>query len=393
MRYPSTLGQEQAALEVFAQEAADLGLDVTRLPFPSGMIDDPAASVAPNPTQVTNDRFQVLATSKGAGPLHLLLNGHMDVVPADAGARWTSGPFVPTRRVGRLFGRGAADMKCGFAVGTLALRALRDVVPDLFAQRRIGFFAAIEEECGGNGTLYAGLHQGVTAREVVVLEPTDLNLMVGGVGILWVDAIVTTRAGHAQAANDHANAIELGMQLFVVLKDWAAEVSRRVTDPALGSGAKWLAVNLGKVAAGDWPSSVPSRAVFSFRIAFPRAWTPQDAEQQVRDVVARAMPDEQVALELTGFRASGYLVDSNTDLVRDLAAAHCDVHGVVPELYSVASTTDARAYINTFGVPAVCYGATGHDLHGVDESVEIDSIAAAARTLARFILKRFEVPT
>jgi len=59
---------------------------------------------------------------------------------------------------------------------------------------------------------------------------------------------------------------------------------------------------------------------------------------------------------------------------------------------SVASTIDARAYINTFGVPAVCYGATGHDRHGVDESMEIDSIAAAARTLARFILMRFDPP-
>lgn len=387
---PSTMGQEQSALEVFAKEVGGLGLEVSRLPFPNGPVDHPAAGLAPDPTQMADGRFQVLATSKGQGPLHLLLNGHMDVVPASAEANWLSPPFKPTQRNGRLFGRGAADMKCGFAVGVLALRSLQDVAPELFAHRRIGFFAAIEEECGGNGTLLAGLHHGVTAREVVVLEPTNLDLLVGGVGVLWVDAILATRAGHAHAAHDCPNAIDLGMQLFVVLKDWVADVSRQSTDPALGEGAARLAVNLGKVDAGDWTSSVPSRAVFSFRVAFPRAWTPQDAEQRLRAVVAQALPEGQATLVLTGFRASGYCVNSDTALVRDLAAAHLHAHGVEPKQYALASTTDARTYLNTFGVPAVCFGATGHDLHGVDESVEIDSIAAAARTLARFILMRFD---
>ena len=51
----------------------------------------------------------------------------------------------------------------------------------------------------------------------------------------------------------------------------------------------------------------------------------------------------------------------------------------------MASTTDARLYLNDAGVPAVCYGPTGHDIHGIDESVELRSIVDGARTLARFI--------
>ena len=56
----------------------------------------------------------------------------------------------------------------------------------------------------------------------------------------------------------------------------------------------------------------------------------------------------------------------------------------------LGSTTDARFYVNRMGVPAVCYGAIGHDLHGVDESVDLQSIVDAARTLARFLLMRFQ---
>jgi acetylornithine deacetylase len=51
----------------------------------------------------------------------------------------------------------------------------------------------------------------------------------------------------------------------------------------------------------------------------------------------------------------------------------------------MASTTDGRLYLNDFDTPAICYGPTAHDIHGIDESVELRSIVGGARTLARFI--------
>ncbi len=56
----------------------------------------------------------------------------------------------------------------------------------------------------------------------------------------------------------------------------------------------------------------------------------------------------------------------------------------------LGSTTDARVYVNDFGIPALCYGASGGRMHGIDEYVDIDSISQAARTLARFIFERFK---
>jgi acetylornithine deacetylase len=53
------------------------------------------------------------------------------------------------------------------------------------------------------------------------------------------------------------------------------------------------------------------------------------------------------------------------------------------------STTDARLYLNDFNIPALCFGAVAHGMHGIDESVELQSIVDAARTLARFLLNRF----
>ncbi len=391
VRAPSTVGAEQAAMEVFATEAASIGLDIERLPFASGPRSDPRAGVAPNPAAMTPGRFQVLATTPGEGDIALLLNGHIDVVPAATPDLWTTPPFEPSRRDGHLHGRGAGDMKSGFAVGLLALRALRRIAPDLFARKRLGFLAVVEEECTGNGTLDAITTHGVTAPEVVVLEPSDLGLLIGGVGVLWAEIEVSSPAGHAQAAGAHPSAIDLGMKLVDRLRAWSAELGQSEPDAGIADGRVPYSVNLGTIKAGDWISTVPARATLGVRIGFPATWTVEQAEQRLRYVVAAfaACYPIKPRVTLTGFRARGYVLPSDTPLIRDLAAAHASAHGRQPASRVLGSTTDARVYVNDFGIPAVCFGAVAHAMHGIDESVELASIPAAARTLARFILMRF----
>lgn len=391
---PSTVGAEQPAMEIFARHAETLGLTIRRLPFSNEVVNDPRAGVTPPAHLLSAGRYQVLATTPGEGDLAILLNGHMDVVPAGAPELWTTPPFSPARREGRLYGRGSIDMKSGFAIGMLALHALRDVAPTLFAEKRLGFIAVLEEECTGNGTLLSIVDHGAIAPEVVVLEPTDLGLMLGGVGILWTDIKITSQAGHAHSAGGAASAIELGMRLVRGLHRWADDLQQTDPEPNMGANERAYNINLGKVSAGDWTSSAPASATFSVRIGFPRGWTPEQAETRMRSAIAdivMADPDfsARPIVTLSGFRAKGHLIASDTALVRDLSSAHADAHGAVPPTFMLGSTSDARIYVEDFGIPAVCYGATGRNLHGVDEYVELQSIVDAARTLARFLLMRF----
>ena len=374
---PSVVGSEQAALEIFSRQMEDIGLITQRLPFSNTPMADARAGIAPSVKNVSADRYQVLATTPGNSPLTVL--------------------FTPERRNGRMFGRGAGDMKGGFAIGYLALRALRDVEPQLFADRRLGFLAVIEEECTGNGTLRSIVDHDVHAEEVVLLEPTDLGLMLGGVGVIWIDISVTASSAHAQSAHSHANAVDLGMRLVQVLRDWAETLTRSHPEPSMSPEDNPYNVNLGTVHSGDWTSTAPASAVFSVRVGFPREWSPDRAEAEIRSLIsstAAGDPDfpRQPRVELSGLRAQGYLLDSDSALVRDLRAAHLDAHGELPVNFSLGSTTDARTYLNSFGVPAVCFGAIAHDMHGIDESVELESIVAAARTLSRFLLVRFGQP-
>ena len=173
---PSTVGSEQGAQEVVAAELARLGFDVTELEVPA----QTAAGAPGGVAQVSYaGRHNVLGRmNQGSSPC-LLLNGHVDVVPAET-ELWSSDPFVPVRSDGWLVGRGAEDMKGGFALGLLAIAALRRIRPEALSGE-IAFLSVIEEECTGNGTLAAG-NAGIVGDAVILLEPTDLHLLHGGVG-------------------------------------------------------------------------------------------------------------------------------------------------------------------------------------------------------------------
>lgn len=383
----STLGSEGPALDLFAAQLTELGFTATDLPFHPGLCDDPVAGVV---QRVSGPRRNTLAR-KGAGARTLLLHGHMDVVPADSPHLWTSPPFEPRRHDGWLYGRGAGDMKCGFALGVLALMALHAVDPD-FPPGQLSFLAAVEEECTGNGTLSA-CRQGVLADAVIALEPTGLDLLVGGIGILWCDITVPGQPTHAHTAHESDNAFSLLQHLTDALHGWSVRLNAEFPDPILDGIESPYTINVGQISGGDWPSSAPASATMRVRIGYPREWTALRAESEVRSLIARTAGtldfprDPQVVL--SGFRAQGYWLSPGHPLAVGLIDAHVDAHGVKPRSYSLGSTTDARFYVNDFDTPAVCFGPTVRSIHGLDEGVELASITQGARTLARFIAAWF----
>ena len=387
---PSTVGQEDAAQRAVAAELGRLGFQTAVLPVPEDIGDDPAAGV---PQASYAGRGNVAGhLVQGDGP-SLLLNGHIDVVPAEA-ALWSTPPFAACRQDGWLVGRGAGDMKGGYALGTLAVAALQAAVPG-WLHGRLSFVSVIEEECTGNGTL-ATARGGVLADAVVVLEPTGLGLLLGGVGILWAEVTVPGLPAHAESAHRAVNPVESAMSLIPPLKELEAEMAAALTGPFAGLDHA-CNVNVGVISAGDWPSSVPGQATLGVRIGFPPSWTPDQALDRVRQAVHGAvladpwLRQHPPRIRPHGFRAEGYFIDPAHPLVAALAAAHAGAHGAEPARFPLGSTTDARIYLNQFGVPAVAYGPVARNIHAVDEAVELASIVAGARALARFLASYYAV--
>ncbi|HEV8089181.1 MAG TPA: M20/M25/M40 family metallo-hydrolase, partial [Actinomycetota bacterium] len=128
MAAPSTVGREQDAQEVVEQELKRLHFEVSWLSIPEAIGDDPLAGVPQTSYEGRGDVIGRLGDDD-RGP-SLLLNGHIDVVPAGQPDLWVSSPFEPRRDGDRLYGRGTGDMKGGFAMATLALDALLAVEPE-----------------------------------------------------------------------------------------------------------------------------------------------------------------------------------------------------------------------------------------------------------------------
>jgi acetylornithine deacetylase len=245
----------------------------------------------------------------------------------------------------------------------------------------------IEEECTGNGTL-AAARAGVLADVVILPEPTGLELLLAGVGILWLDVVIAGRSAHAEAADRAVNPVDLAMRVVEALRDLEREMNADI-ELSMDGVAHPYNINVGTFAAGDWPSSVPAVATLRLRVGHPTAWTADEAEARVRQAIHEIgepwLQAHPPAIRPSGFRARGYALPPDHPLAERVAAAHASAHGVRPRATPMASTTDARLYLNDFGVPALCYGPTARDIHGIDESVELSSIVDGARTLARFI--------
>jgi acetylornithine deacetylase len=386
---PSVVGHEARAQEIVAAELARLGFGVSQVPIPPETAAQSPGGVA----QLSYaGRYDVLGRiNPGAGP-SLLLNGHVDVVPAEA-ALWSTDPFTPVVSGGWMTGRGAGDMKGGFAMALLAVSALRAAMPGALTGE-LSFLSVIEEECTGNGTL-AACQAGVLADSVVLVEPTDLDVLLGGVGVLWAEIVIDGVPAHAEAADRAVNPVRYLPAILEALAGLEEEMHAGAGDPAFSDVARPYNVNVGTVRAGDWSSCVPGQARLGVRVGYPRDRTPEETLDRVRDVVlAAAARDPWLAehppqVREAGYRAEGYLLSSDHPLATAMSDAHGWAHGVSPRRHVVGSTTDARYYVNQFGRPALAYGPRVRNIHGANEAVELASIVGGARTLARFIARYF----
>jgi acetylornithine deacetylase len=384
---PSVVGDEAGAQRLVAAELTRLGFRVRELEVPGTIGGRPGAGT---PQLAYAGRPVVVGELARPGDddgngRSLLVNGHVDVVPPGATELWSAPPFTPRVVDGWLHGRGAGDMKAGFAMALLAVAALLEAAPAALAGP-LSFVSVIEEECTGNGTL-AAAEAGVIADAVLLPEPTNLELMLEGIGILWLELTVEGRSGHAHVPREAANAVTLALPLLGALRGLAGEMNP--------DGGSRHALNVGTFHAGDWQSSVPGVARIGARIGFPAGWAVEDAQARVTAAIERAarqdpwLAQHPPTLRFNGFKADGYALDRDHDLVRTLELAHTQVVGAPPAIADGTATTDARTYLNRFGIPAVCYGPRVRNIHGIDEAVELASVVTGARVLARFLAAYF----
>ncbi len=384
----TTLGHEEAGQAVIAESLRELGLEPVDVPMdPDALHAHPAAS--PFDWDV-RDKRNVVATwapQRPDGGLSLILNGHIDVVSPQPLSHWTRDPFTAHVEDDWLYGRGAADMKCGLASILGAVKGLREL--GLTPNAAVHLQSVVEEECTGNGalqTLLAGYH----ADAAIIAEPFGAAITTSQVGVLWFDVVIEGLPGHAAESGHAVNAIEASLAMIGALRSLEAELNA-APPPPYNQYAHPIALNVGQIHAGDWNSTVPGECVTGYRIATypgtPLAQLRERIERVVADAAAErpeAFP-QAPAIVYRGFAAEGYALPQDHLLVDSLSSAYARHMGAPPALVATTGTTDARVFGHVGGIPSVCFGPYAEGAHGIGERVYLPSVVQTAQVMGLFI--------
>ena len=391
VRHRSLLGHEHGALTEMAAAFASLGLPVQRIPVvEADLADRPGWS----PPLVPYDgRDNVAAIHRPRHPTgrSLLLQGHVDVVPAGADDLWTTPPFEPSIRGGRMYGRGAADMKAGLASIVGAVAALRRAGLQPAAELQLA--AVIEEECTGNGA-FAVMHALPRPDAVLIPEPGPgyPALYVAEVGVVWAWVTVTGRPAHVREKHAGISAIEASVVVMEHFRDYEAHANaaeRR--HPMFAAENHPINVNVGTIEGGEWNSSVATRARIGVRVGVMPGHPATGVRAEIEALVARAAQDPRLrgatlAVAFRGFVADGCTFPAEQAISRLVSVTHQDVAGEALRPYVALGLTDARHYALT-GTEATCYGPDSDSIHGIDESVGLASVHQTTRVLALTIAR------
>jgi acetylornithine deacetylase len=334
----------------------------------------------------------------GSGPT-LLFNGHIDVVSAEPRSEWTSDPFAPEVREGRLYGRGACDMKGGIASMWMAAETLAQLGVRLGGDLVLATNTD-EESSGAGGT--ALVRHGLTADAGVVTEPTGFRVWVACRGSEYGVITVPGRAGHAEVRHPDwrvggaVNAIEkAGIVLDAIASlRWEWDANPRLQHPVLSPPSLLPTM----VTGGVWPVTYPSSCDLTVAVMYlpvqadSRGWG-ADVRQEVEEwILAECARDDWLAecpptIEWWPNGVMPMEIPEEEPLVATLLQASADV-GRTGRLGGLDSWYDGATFTRLAGIPALGYGPPGFDpegatvAHTIDEYVPVDGLVGCAQGLA-----------
>jgi acetylornithine deacetylase len=398
VRIPSITGDETAIQDRIAVELASLGCAVEQLDR------DPEAFARDDPdwpgAEMPRKRLPIVLGRLGrSGGRRVLLVGHVDVVPPGDPATWHHDPWGADLEDGRVYGRGAVDMKGGVTSILAAVRALRETG---LAERLDGELLVVgvpSEEDGGQGML-AAIRAGAVGDAAIITEPSDLDVVIAHAGALTFRLTVPGKAAHASVRREGISALDNLMTLVRALEDDEETRNAAERDPLMTVLGLPYPTIIGKVNGGEWASTVLDRVVAEGRYGVKLGQTWRDAEVDLRQCVERAAADDPFLrdhpplLELTGGKFSSARIPADHPLPVGLADVVETVTGRRPALLGEPYGADMRLLVNEGRTPTVIFGpGVVTAAHAADEWVPLDQVVTCARVLAAWVVRELGIAT
>jgi acetylornithine deacetylase len=385
---PSITGQERAIQDHLAALLAEDGFDVRRI---DGDLEVLSADPRFPGTEVEHDGLPLVVAEfdTGRDGPTILLDAHVDVVPPGEPETWTTPPFEPAVRDGKVFGRGACDMKGGLVAAVEAMRALAADRSGLVGKAVLALVPG--EEDGGSGT-FALVKAGYGADVCVIPEPTRLEVVVAHGGAITFTLDVPGRAAHASMRREGVSALDNLSYLVEALRDDERVRNEAERDPRMRAIGLPYPTIIGQVEGGNWASTVMDRVVAHGRYGVTLGQDAAGAAADLRRAVGRAcqghpfLSEHPVEVTIWGGRFDSAAVASDHPLPAGIARAHAAVTGTPPALIGAPYGADMRLLVQEAGIPTVMYGPGDvRAAHSADEFVPLDEVVTCAEVLARWM--------
>lgn len=324
-------------------------------------------------TEVERGRPNVVGILRGeGGGSSLMLNGHTDTVGVEG---MEIDPFDPVVKGGRIYGRGAADMKSGLAAMIAATKAIVDSRVKLKGDLIVAGVA--DEEYASLGT--ERLVKDLKTDAAIVCEPTDLAVGIAHKGFVWLAIKVHGKAAHGSRPELGVDAILKMRKVLEGVENLQQRVFSKMSHALLGTPT----LHASTIEGGRGLSTYPDICKLQLEIRTIPGISGSELIQQFNEILTNiSMEDREFKGELTlMFERGPFEIASDTKIVQTLRSSISKFLGMETPYIGMSGWLDSEI-IYKAGMPVAIFGPGGAGEHAAIEYAEVDQLSAATKVLA-----------
>jgi acetylornithine deacetylase len=390
IRIPSVSGEEREIQHFIAGQLRAMGLEVA-----VWEPDREALKRHPAYVEVSSGyegRPNVVGLLRGSGGgKSLLFNGHVDVIPAGAAESWDKAPWSGEVEEGRVYGRGASDMKAGLAAMTMAVRSI--LRSGIRLKGDVILEYTVDEELSGNGTLACVL-KGYRADGGICCETSSMRVQPGSIGRIWFEIKVKGKAAGIQRRWEGVNAIDKGYRVSRAVSDFERVRIQRVTHPLYPDIRGAIPCMVGVFESGSYPSAFPDACLLKGSLATVPGEDSNAVKAEFVRFVAQQVADDPWLKEhppevaFVGYFAEPSEISPDSPIVQLLCKNFTGVTGRGPVISGREGAADIR-FLNRYGeTPTVIFGpGMTEQMHANNEWASVEDLIQATKVLALTVLE------
>ena len=389
IKFPSVTGEEGEIQQFISQKLEKMGLIVDLWePDLEALKSHPAYVDVARDYQGRPNAVGILRGSGGGRSL--LFNGHVDVIPAGAPESWKHGPWSGDVADGRVYGRGASDMKAGLAAMTMAVQSILETGIKLKGNVTLEY--TVDEELSGNGTL-ACVMKGYRADGGICCETSSMRVQPGSIGRIWFEIKVKGKAAGIQRRWEGVNAIDQGYKVTQAVADFERRRVGRLSHPLYPEIRGAIPCMVGVFESGSYHSAFPDTCLLKGSMAtVPGEDSAAVKAEFVRFIHEKVADDPWLKehppeVVFRGYFAEPSEIPVKSPIVQTLCKNFREMTKKEPVISGREGAADIR-FMNRYGyTPTVIFGpGMTEQMHANNEWVAIEDLIQATKILAVTIL-------